>query len=113
MIEAKTDFRVGFPRFARGARTLSGYIRRRLRLCPDIARADLRAWLRRDRLLTSGTRGNARLMKTLRRMAADGEIALTGASVVALDLRRRRAKVRTRARTSRPIRGIGNRPAAP
>lgn len=104
MTDLMTDSKVGFPRHARGARTLSGYIRRRLRVSPHITRVDLRAWLRRDRLLTWGTRGNARLMKTLRRMAADGELALAGASVVALDLRRRRTKARPRPRASRPAR---------
>ena len=77
-------------RYARGAWTLSGHVRRRLRECPSMTRAELRDSLRAARLLSWGTLGGVRLRMVLIRMADAGELVLDGETITAAVLLERK-----------------------
>ena len=85
--------------YQRGAWTLAGHVRKRLRETPTMTREALRDGLRADRLLTWGTRGAQRLSGVLHDMRSNGEVALTEETVSAVALRTRRPPIK-------PIEGI-------
>ena len=83
--------------------TLSGHVRKRLRLRPVMSRADLRADLRQARLLAYGCAGAARLREVLAAMARAGEVRLVGPMVEATQLRPCRPRSTWRPPRRRPL----------
>ena len=81
-------------RYQRGAWTLAGHVRNRLRQVPTMTRDALRTSLRAAGLLTWGTAGAARLSGVLHDMQRAGEVTLTRETVTACDLRQRKPRTR-------------------